>query len=145
MSTNVRVKVITTATNAIPGRSNVYHDIFNGTVSEGKLVSSTLVGKIRKTRGAPGYDAFVMKADGSRTSLGNFATPSKASHAARAAFSDTVGLPGSPKATKTPKATPKATPAAAPATLTDDEKREKRNARKRELRAEKKDAALKAA
>lgn len=128
MSTNVRVKKITTASKNGAGRSNVYHDIFEGKGDEATLVSSTLVGKLRKTRGTPGYDAFVMTASGSRTPLGNFGTRSGAAHAARKSYMDATG------ATTTPKATPAAkTPAA-----TDDQAaRDKRNARRRELRAAK--------
>lgn len=132
MSTNVRVKKITTASNEAPGRSNVYHDLFDN----GKLISSTLVGKLRKTRGVEGYNAFVMNSDGSRKSLGNFSTRSGAAHETRKIFREMTGLPGT-KVAKT-KTVTKAT--AAKTSMTDDKKRSARNARRRELRAAKKTA-----
>ncbi len=132
MSTNVRVKKITTASNEAVGRSNVYHDIFNGD----NLIDSILVGKLRKVRGTAGYDAFVMTADGSRTALGNFGTRSGAAHEARKIYRETVGLPG--KTASAPKAK-----TAKVVTLSGDEKRDERNARRRAKRAA--DAAAKVA
>ncbi len=123
MSTNVRVKRITTASNEAAGRSNVYHDVFDGET----LVSSTLVGKLRKTRGVDGYKAFVMNMDGSRRGLGLIGTRSGAAHAARKAYMKANGLAKAPKAAKAKTVT----------AATDDEKREARNARRRELRAQK--------
>ncbi len=123
MSTNVRVKKITTASNEAAGRSNVYHDVFKGE----KLISSTLVGKLRKTRGVDGYKAFVMNTDGSRRGLGLIDTRSGAAHAARKAYMKANGPAKTPKTAK-----------AKTATMSDDAKREARNARKRQLRAEKK-------
>lgn len=134
MSTNVRVKKITTASNEAAGRSNVYHDVFKGE----KLISSTLVGKLRKTRGVDGYKAFVMNKDGSRRGLGLIDTRSGAAHAARKAYMKANGLAKAPKAAKAKTA--KAKTAKSGKTMTDDEKREARNARKRELRAAKKAA-----
>ena len=125
MSTNVRVKKITTASNEAAGRSNVYHDVFD---AADKLISSTLVGKLRKTRGVDGYKAFVMNMDGSRRGLGLINTRSGAAHATRKAYLKANGLAKAPKTAKTTK-TVKAS--------TDDEKREARNARRRQLRAEK--------
>lgn len=126
MSTNVRVKKITTASNEAAGRSNVYHDVFG---ADDKLISSTLVGKLRKTRGVDGYKAFVMNMDGSRRGLGLIDTRSGAAHATRKAYLKANGLAKAPKAAKA-----KTTKTAI---TSDDEKREKRNARRRQLRAEK--------
>jgi len=140
MSTNVRIKKITTATNELAGRSNVYHDVFDGTVKDGTLQSSTLVGKLRKTRGSEGYVALAMNGDGSRTEVGTFVTKSSAGHKARKAFVANGGvLPEGPKAVRAPRAA-KATPAPTPAPVAaDDEqaKRDAKNARRRELRAQK--------
>lgn len=135
MSTNVRVKKLTVSSKAEPGRSDVYHDVFDGDVKTGKLISSTLVGKLRKIRGVAGYDAFVMNTDGSRSGLGNFGTRSGAGHAARKSFMEANGLAKAPKATKTVIATPD---------ISDEQekflKREARNKRRREQRAAKKAA-----
>ncbi len=135
MSTNVRIKKITTATNETAGRSNVYHDVFKGTVKEGDLLSSTMVGKLRKNRGSSdGYIAFAMNADGSRTEVGTFVTKSSAGHKARKAFVANGGvLPEGPKAVRAPRAA-KATPAPV---ATDDAKtkREAKNLARRNKRA----------
>ena len=138
MSTNVRIKKITTATNETAGRSNVYHDVFEGTVKEGTLLSSTLVGKLRKNRGSEGYIAFAMNTDGGRTELGTFVTKSSAGHKARKAFvADGGVLPEGPKAVRAPRAA-KATPAPAPVATNDEQaKRDAKNARRRELRQQK--------
>ncbi len=138
MSTNVRIKKITTATNETAGRSNVYHDVFKGTVKEGDLLSSTMVGKLRKNRGSSdGYIAFAMNADGSRTEVGTFVTKSSAGHKARKAFVANGGvLPEGPKAIRAPRAA-KATPAPVATTETDGEKakREAKNLARRNKRA----------
>lgn len=124
MSTNVRVKKITTASNESAGRSNVYHDVFG---DNGNLISATLVGKLRKTRGVDGYKAFVMNKDGSRRGLGLIGTRSGAAHAARKAYMKANGLAKAPKTAKVKTSNT--------AIMSDDEKREARNARRRAQRA----------
>ena len=69
------------------GRTNVVNTIFDkdGTT----VVSSTIIGKLRKVRGADGYSAFVLDATatGGRVELeGTFKTRSQAGHAVQRAY-----------------------------------------------------------
>ncbi len=69
------------------GRTDVINTIFE---KDGKTVtSSTIIGKLRKVRGADGYSAFSLDttAPGGRVELeGEFKTRSKAGHAVQRAY-----------------------------------------------------------
>lgn len=69
------------------GRTDVVNTIFE---KDGKTVtSSTVIGKLRKVRGAEGYTAFVLDttATGGRVELeGTFKTRSQAGHAVQRAY-----------------------------------------------------------
>ncbi len=129
MARNMKFIVKNHPTKDVPGITTVTDEHI---MDDGSIAVVTM-GELTKVRGTDGYDAAFL--DGKTlTAIGSFGSKSQAGHAVRQSFeadlrSEKVAARTTVKSTKTAKVDP------------EQAKRDKRNARKRELRAAKKAAA----